>query len=336
MNILYTCDNNYIWIMGISMISLFENNREIESINVYLLGDNISGDNKQILNKLANQYSRKIEVIDVPNLKIPISLLSKRWPLSAFTRLFAGQLLPSNINKIIYIDCDTIITGNIQYLQNFELGDELFAGVKDCISRAYTKNIGIDKSFSYINAGLLIINLEALRKENISEKIDDYLKKYYFLINYADQDILNGVFYRQIKTVPPQYNVMTVVVMHTYDEINALRRPINYYTRSEFEKAVIAPVIIHYTTNMRIIRPWYANTNHPLRDEFKKYFMLSPWKNNTLNKYEFKNRESKMIEIIQYLPNKIAFRFLGILHAEIKPKYIKFKSVINYFGEKFK
>lgn len=326
MNVLYTCDDNYIWIMGISMISLFENNKRVESIGVYLLGDNISSDNKQLLKELTKHYNREIQIIDVPILDIPDSLLSKRWPLSAFTRLFSGQLLPLNLNKIIYIDCDTIINKNIQQLQTFDMEGALFAGVKDCISGTYTQNIGIDKGYDYINAGLLIINLEALRKVNISKKIDDYLKEYNFLVNYADQDILNGIFHKQIKTLPPQYNVMTIIAAHTYEEIKALRRPINYYTREEIEKAITNPIIIHYTTNMNIIRPWYTNSNHPFREQFKINLMLSPWKNVKLNKFEFKSKESKIIKIVQLLPNKFAYRFLGLLHAKIKPQYIKFKA----------
>ena len=49
MNVLYTCDNNYVWLMGISAISLFENNKELDNITVYLLGENISDKNKRIL-----------------------------------------------------------------------------------------------------------------------------------------------------------------------------------------------------------------------------------------------------------------------------------------------
>ena len=52
MKVMYTCDNNYVWLMGISTISLFENNKGIEELKVYLLGDNISEDNKNDLKKI--------------------------------------------------------------------------------------------------------------------------------------------------------------------------------------------------------------------------------------------------------------------------------------------
>ncbi len=49
MNVMYTCDNNYVWLMGISMISLFESNRDIANLKVYLIGNEISQSNKDKL-----------------------------------------------------------------------------------------------------------------------------------------------------------------------------------------------------------------------------------------------------------------------------------------------
>ena len=85
MNVMYTCDDNYVWLMGISTISLFENNKTIEDLQVYLLGDNISQENKDKLKKIGDQYGRKIQVIEIPPLTIPTALISARWPLAAFT-----------------------------------------------------------------------------------------------------------------------------------------------------------------------------------------------------------------------------------------------------------
>ena len=59
MNVLYTCDDNYVWIMGISVISLFENNRHIRDLSVILLGECISDYNKSVLENIANKYKRK-------------------------------------------------------------------------------------------------------------------------------------------------------------------------------------------------------------------------------------------------------------------------------------
>ncbi len=326
MNILYTCDNNYIWIMGISTISLLENNKHIKDLTIYLLGEDISDENKKILLGVGNKYKRNVVIIDVPNFDIPESLVSARWPLSAFTRLFCGILLPAEIKRILYLDCDTIITGDIAGLDKIELEDKMIFGVKDCIGYLYKMNIGLKSKDPYINAGILLVNLVELRKINVEKLINEYMKSYEKLINYADQDVLNGVFKGRIGILQLKYDVMTIDVMHSYKEIHTLRHPNNFYKEAEFKEAVNKPTIIHYTTNMRVIRPWYTNTNHPLASTFKQYMKLSPWSDKKLSKMVFSSRESKVIGLIDRLPKCISCRLLGLIHSVLKPLYISLKA----------
>lgn len=326
MKVMYTCDNNYVWLMGISTISLFENNKEIADLKVYLLGENISEDNKNELKKIGEEYGREVEVIDVPKLNIPPSLVSARWPLSAFTRLFSGVILPGDVERILYLDCDTIITGDISELKKVEFNGNIAMGVKDCIGGTYKKNIGLDFNSPYINAGVILFNLDELRKVNINVEIENYMRKYEKLINYADQDILNGMFKGRIGELNPKYDVMTIDVVHTYKEIQKLRRPTNFYVEEELRKAVTSPTIIHYTTNMLVVRPWFSNTNHPFAGEFKRYMDLSPWKNKELKKMVYDSKVAKVIGLIMKLPKNISLNTLGLIHAELKPRYIRMKA----------
>lgn len=326
MTVVYTCDNNYVWLMGISAISLFENNKHIEELKVYLLGENICQENKEKLSGIGQKYGREIEVIDVPKLNIPPSLVTARWPLSAFTRLFSGEILPINVDKILYLDCDTIVSGDISELDTIEFNGNIAMGVKDCISGTYKKNIGLDENSIYINAGVILLDINALRKVNINESIESYMKKYMRLINYADQDILNGMFKGKIGELNPKFDVMSIDVVHTYEEIQKLRRPTNFYSKTELNKAKKSPAIIHYTTNMKVVRPWFCNTNHPFTNEFRKYMDMSVWKDKKLGKAEFKSKEAKVIAMIMRLPKPVAYRLLGLIHAELKPKYIRMRS----------
>lgn len=326
MNVMYTCDDNYVWLMGISTISLFENNKHINDLNVYLLGEKISQENKSELRKIGKNYGRTVEIIDVPKLNIPPSLVSARWPLSAFTRLFSGELLPGYIDKILYLDCDTIISGDISELDNVEFNGNIAMGVKDCISGTYKRNVGLDKDSPYINAGVILFNMQALRNVDIHAEIETYMNKYVELINYADQDILNGMFKGRIGELNPKFDVMTIDVSHTYEEIQNLRRPTNFYKKNDLEEAISNPAIIHYTTNMLVIRPWFSNSDHPLKHEFEKYMGMSVWKDKILSEMHFTAKEAKVIKTVMLLPNKVAYFILGIIHAEIKPRYIRMRA----------
>lgn len=319
MTVVYTCDNNFVWIMGISMISLFENNRDMESLEVYLLGDNINADNIQTLQAMAQPYGRKIVVINVPDLNIPKSLYLGRWPKSAYTRMFCAKLMPNDIHRILYLDCDTIVAGSIKSLENYDMRGYAIAAVKDCVSSLYKKKIGINKNDDYVNAGVLLMDLCEMRKFDISAMMDDFIREYRYLIDYADQDILNGIFKGKFCMLSPEYDVMTQMCVYTYSQMMQYRRPSNYYSQEEIENAQKNPIIIHFTTCMLNIRPWFKDSRHPYLHLFEKYQQITPWKDRVKNVATFPNVEHKFIRLAFALPSCISYRIIGLTHAIIRP-----------------
>lgn len=311
------------------MISLFENNRKSEVIHVYLLGDGISEENRQTLANIASKYQRSFTLINVPDLNIPDKLSSSRWPKSAFTRMFAGELMPLAITKAIYLDCDTIISGNIQGMEACIESDMPFSGVKDCVSRPYKAKIGIGKDGSYINAGVLAMNLTELRKLDIRGMMRDFLGKYETAVSYADQDILNGIFKGKFGILPPQYDLMTMVNTYTYKELRQIRHPHNYYNEEEIKCSKTNPLIIHFTTAMLNIRPWCEGSKHSYAWMFEKYQAMSPWADRPKAKANFSAKEYKIIKQILRLPKPVAYRVLGLVHAYLRPYYIILKSSLR-------
>lgn len=321
MKVLYTCDNNYVWMMSISMISLFETHKNVENLEVYFIGENISVINKEKIENIAKTYKRKCIILELPKIDLPNEIVSKRWPKSAFSRLFAAEILPNDIEKILYLDCDTIVKENLSQLFDKNYDSYIFYGVKDCIGKEYKKNIGLEENSVYVNAGVLLINLDELRKINVYNRIEEFLNKYKKMINYADQDILNGTFKGKIGCLNANYNVMTIEFVYSHKEIIKLRRPSNYYNEEEIINAVEIPAIIHYTTNMIVVRPWFQNSNHPRRGDFLNIFE----KNNSFNiefkKFEVRNKKDKILSLLLKLPKKISLTILGIIHSELLPRY---------------
>lgn len=321
MNILYTCDNNYIWLMGISMISLFENAEPNQDITVYLIGENIANDNLTVLERIVSKYSQKIVHIPMPELNIPDVLCSERWPKSAYTRMFAAEILPEDVNQIVYLDCDVIVCKDISGIGQYLKKGTAFCGVKDCISKYYKTNIGLRDGMAYINAGVMVIDLEELRKIDVRKHINDFLKKYGPKMNYADQDLLNGCFYEKISTLPLEYDVMTSVASWSFKQLNTMRKPDNFYSEKDFEDAKKTPRIIHYTTNMLTVRPWFKNSNHPYKDIFEKYRIMSPWSDMELKTKVFTGKKNQFLKVMLSLPKGISYWLLGLTHAVILPIY---------------
>jgi len=314
------------------MISLFDTNKNCEELSVYLLGDHISEESKRTLESIALKYQRRFNLIDVPELNIPEKLSSNRWPKSAFTRMFAGELLPAEVSKAIYLDCDTIISGDIQGMEAYIKEDVAISGVKDCVSRPYKAKIGIGKDGSYINAGVLAMNIKKLREFDIRKMIADFVDKYEPAISYADQDILNGIFKGKFGILPPQYDLMTLVSVYTYKELKLLRRPDNYYSEEEIKECKNNPKIIHFTTCMLNIRPWCEGSKHSYAWMFDKYKAMSPWASGPKAKANFDAGEYKVIKRILSLPSAVSYRLLGLIHAYLRPYYIIFTSKIKRLG----
>lgn len=320
MNILYTCDNNYVWLMSLSMISLFESNKKASEITVYLIGEQIDKENKQVLLHIAKDYNRKCIIIDLPDIKMTVDLYSERWPRSAFSRLFCAEILPKKVKKIIYLDCDTIVKGDLEPLYNTKNAEKnVVCGVKDCISGLYKKNIGLAINDIYINAGVLLINVELLRKINVFDMINDFIEKYNKRINYADQDVLNFICRGKIGVLNLQYNVRTLEFVYRYKDIIKLRHPNNYYDEEEVNEASKAPAVIHYTTNMTVIRPWFKNSNHPRKSDFVEIYENQDYIQRELQEYAVDSAKNKFLDLLLRLPKSIGYPCLGFIHAILVP-----------------
>ena len=321
MNVMYASDDNYAWLMGVSMVSLFENNRESREINVYLFGDKISQENETKLYQAANNYGRKLEIIDVNKLELPEKLYSGRYPKSAFSRLFAFDLLPKEIDRVLYLDCDIIVDGNIEELYEHEMEDKIIWAVKDCVSKAYKQKIGIRGDDVYINTGVMLMNLRKMRMFPMVERITDFVEQYAGVMDYADQEIINGIFQGEFGILPPQWNVMTQFNQYSYRQLKWIRHPHHYYSAEEIEYAKRHARMFHYTTCMLNVRPWFGNSRLNNAHVFNRYLRISPWHGVVKKEMDFSDKKYKTMKLLGLLPEPMTNFCLGMIHAYLKPYY---------------
>lgn len=128
--------------------------------------------------------------------------------VASYNRLFIPKLLPQ-IEKCLYIDSDVLVFGDIAELFQIDVSDYYVAGVKDyhIISNnkeVHRRILGRNDISNYINAGVLLLNLDAIRRDKIDEKwIADMSKTNM----YEDQDVINRSCYKGIKIINPKYNM---------------------------------------------------------------------------------------------------------------------------------
>lgn len=314
MNIVYASDNNFAEILGISIISLFENNKQCKEINVFILDDGITDDNRQRLLSVGSGFDRKIEFIPVSDIEIPQSVQSERWSRSAFTRLFLRKLLPEGADRILYLDCDTIIRGELTEVYETDMEDCTVAGVRDCVSPMYLKNLWLERDDIYCNSGVLLILTEKWNEEEFMHFFRSNRS-----IKYPDQDIINGVCSRNMKELPLRYNCYTALYDFSYSELIKYRKPSEYYTEKETAEAVSDPVIVHFTTSFLSLRPWVEGSRHPYAGEWSRYKAMSPWAEAPLRKDNRSAIKRLAVKIFKAMPRSLSVSIAGVLHAYLVP-----------------
>ena len=336
MNVMYASDDNYAWLMGISMISLFENNKDSKEINVFLFGDNLSEKNQNKMTSIAEKYGRSCCHVDVAKINIPRVLMSERYPKSTFSRLFAYDLLPKEVEKLIYLDCDTIVMGSLEEMFNMDVSKKAFLVTKDCMGKAYKRKIGLKDTDTYVNAGVMLMNMKRLREIPIVERMVAFVDKYSDAMTYADQEIVNGIFQGDFGILPVEYDMQTQFVQYPYEEIVRIRHPHHFYTKEEVEFGKRNPKIYHYTTCMLDVRPWFSNSKIVNAWAFDKYMAMSPWKDKKKQEKTFDGMANWILKIVDKMPNGLRLPILGLIHSTIRPNVFILKNNIYQIKKKMK
>lgn len=322
-NVSYASSDSFSWLMGVSIFSLLKNNSD-EDFRIFILDNEISELNKSKIRQICDDYCVELNFIDISKLKSKIGniKINEIWNFATFGRLFEAFLLPISIEKLLFIDCDTIVLGSVKSIYENSYDDYAIAGVKDAMSKHYFDNIGIHHDDIMFNAGILIMNLKYMRENDVVNRFLEKISASQSLL-YLDQDIINCCIRKNEKLVLPlEYNFYSICAYCTYKEINTIRKPCNYYSLREFEDAKKNPIIIHFTTsNLDYGRPWNAFNNHPYRDVFLSYLKETPFISHEL----IKNKKTISVKIANFLPRCISFRIAHFIKAFIKPIFKKNK-----------
>jgi lipopolysaccharide biosynthesis glycosyltransferase len=315
LNVLYQSNDRYAMVSGISIVSLLDNNKHLDEINVFYCDYEISDENHQNLKKLVAGYKNaKLTLIDAHKYHETLQGLGVRaWHGFYITwlKLLAFGDLNLKTDRVLFINGHTIINGALDELIDLDFQDNVMAMGYDCLINDHKKTIGLREDDGYFNCGIMLINHKKWTAEKISEKIKQHLsKKSDYLI--ADQDLCNLMFKNQIKLLNPTYNFSSAYYAYNLKrllKINNLK-PEYFYSYEELMECYYSPKIIHSLFGIKG-KPWEEGNEHPQHYLWAKYIALTPWKDEKrpaakrgLNWY-----------LYQYLPNVF---FMMLYKIEVK------------------
>ena len=243
----YSTDNNYIYPTIVSMKSLIANAGYNTFYYIYILHTpDFTENSKQFLKTLEKKYFYKCSIIffDMGN-KYKGLQLSFKLKTPAYYRLSLQDILPK-VERIIYLDGDTLVFEDLKDLFELDMKGNVILGFLDSIPDAI-KAFGF-KNATVICSGVLLIDLNGLRKYNYSKKIADFISHYKKNLTQHDQTIINVVMQERIGPIPPKFGVWEAWKnkIETKKYLDKYKHRLRY-NEDELNYAIRHPAIVHFT-----------------------------------------------------------------------------------------
>lgn len=297
-NIALGFDKNFAAYAATTIKSILLHNKNLK---FYLMHDNLPKADIKKISKMIEEHKEDYQWIDMSGEFE--NLFTGNWKSKT---LYFPLKLPSicDDNRILFLDADTFVLDDLSIFYNQNLDGYYLAAVNDygMLSDLKTDNrlklgnetVDIKEYFKkirkwnntdmqrYFNSGMLLMNLDEMRKNNVEEQMLDSLK--YNLFAFPDQDCINYVCHDHVKIIEPKYNFM-IIFKSTWNRLD-----------DEFKEKLIPykeerirPLIVHY-----LLKPWKKPMdNLPFSKEYNQVKQSTPYKNKMTKQEMFQFKISK-------------------------------------------
>ncbi|HEA54103.1 glycosyltransferase family 8 protein [Marinobacter antarcticus] len=257
--IVASSDDNYAPHLTVLFYSLLANCSAPERVSLFCLDGGISDENKARMNQEVKTLGGSgVDFVSFNSDRYDNLPTIKHITSSAYYRISIPEIFDDSVHKLIYLDCDMIVKGDIIELWDTDIADFHIGAVENLSGHTY-KKLGIPQN-QYFNSGMLLINLDLWRRDGIPEKVFRFKKENPDKISTNDQCALNGVLHDKWKHLHLKWNQQT-----------GLYRPSEQtaaFSPSEIEEATLSPGIIHY---IGWDKPWRKVRFHPLANEYDRF-----------------------------------------------------------------
>ena len=250
--VFFATDNSYVPFMAVALTSLLENSSKEYFYRVYVLTTNLYREYIEQLKIICHDAMPDNASIEFVSLREEMEKTSGTFYLrdyysrETYCRIFIPRFFPQ-YDKVIYLDSDIVVTGDISELYNIDIGDNLVGAVIEEVMNSFDvfgtyveKVLGIPRE-KYFSAGVLVINAKKYREENIEKKFIALMNRFKFRVT-QDEDYLNVLCKDRVKWLNVGWNKSA------------------YKTEGFDEKDL---KIIHYKINWK---PWHYS--HILYEEY--------------------------------------------------------------------
>lgn len=311
---------------GVSMLSLFENNKDYDDIVVYYYDMNIESENKSNLLKIANDYNRTIHFIDVEIVKKKFGAIAPLlgiWGVIVYGKWLLPDVVSEQVNRILYIDSDTMVRGSVKELYEMDMQSKPIAISMDLMNIHIRKELQLSYDKRFYNTGMVLIDTNAYREQKCIDIFFNHITNVRKDYKISEQDIASICWNDKIVPMAMEGNYISLYDRFTYDEAceaYGLNEKI-FYTKEEYDKARKNPIIVHFPATFEL-KPWYTNCISKRVVEYDMYWKMTPWK------FVKENKKVELLvaaqrAVFEQLPMCMAVRIQRVMSNMVMDKWYK-------------
>jgi lipopolysaccharide biosynthesis glycosyltransferase len=258
-------DNLYAMPLAVAARSALENLDQQWQMLLFVIDGGISYTNKQKIIESLDSKRCRVQFVSKPDSLLGDVQVLRYFETengfkeqtyitrTAYYRLLIPELLPDDLDKAIYLDCDLVVQGDLSQMWQADIGDHYLLAVQDLwtpIAKHGLLNheeLDLPLDAKYFNSGILLLNLKQWRADNVSTQLIHYLHEKRDRIRFHDQDVLNAVLAGRWGELNFRWN-LTPGIHNVYWQKSA--SPVEQEALSQ---AIRNPGIIHYAM---VSKPW--------------------------------------------------------------------------------
>jgi len=259
--VIASSDDNYAYPLGIMFISLLENTKQPEKFHLFVIDGGIHEKKRAQLTHEITKRNSKLTFLDISKEAYAHFPTVAHISAPAYYRISIPELFDLSVTRAIYLDCDLIIKADLQELWNTDLENHPIGAIENVSNNTYKASL-LNQS-DYFNSGVLIIDLQKWREQDIPNRVREFKINHPELISTNDQCALNGVFKGDWKRLPIKWNFQSGLYRKSTQSKRLLKSD---------EDTIWSPNIIHY---IGWSKPWLKPCYHPLSSEYDRYREMS-------------------------------------------------------------
>jgi len=263
-NIVAACDPGFAQHLAVMLLSLAETNARHE-VSIFVLWNGPPSEEMNLREVLADapfEYS----LIDLSDDAFADLTGGVNFTVTTYARLLIGDHLPREIGRVLYLDGDILVRGDLEQLWVTDLQGHTAAAVTDLPRYAFNGTLGLPPDAPYFNAGVLLIDLARWRRLEVGERALAFARQHPDRLRWCDQCALNLILHDDWIQLDRVWNFQSMDLAHV----------VNGHVRFDAvdPSRLAAARIVHFNGRSK---PWHYLNDHPLKAEYLRYRRRTPW-----------------------------------------------------------